>query len=164
MSDGVRTLDGDGLRGALDWYRSIVVAKLAGLTREQATQHVMPSGTTALGVVKHLAWVEVEWFQQCVAGEAVDLPADVDEHVDASFQLDADDTPESVVRFYDSVCARSRQIVAERSLDDHTLVPHPYFGICTVEWVLYHLTRETAQHLGHLDILCEMTDGRTGYG
>jgi hypothetical protein len=28
--------------------------------------------------------------------------------------------------------------------------------------VLHHLVEETARHLGHLDLLCELADGRTG--
>jgi len=31
-----------------------------------------------------------------------------------------------------------------------------------LRWVLHHLVEETARHLGHLDVLCEMADGRTG--
>jgi Protein of unknown function (DUF664) len=30
-------------------------------------------------------------------------------------------------------------------------------------WVLIHMIEETARHAGHLDILRELVDGRTGY-
>ena len=48
-------------------------------------------------------------------------------------------------------------VIADSSLDetgarsDHTL-----------RWVLHHLVEETARHLGHLDLLCELADGRVG--
>ena len=32
----------------------------------------------------------------------------------------------------------------------------------TLRWVLMHLIEETARHNGHIDILREMADGRTG--
>ena len=42
-------------------------------------------------------------------------------------------------------------------------MPHEYFGFVTLRWILLHMTRETARHAGHLDILRELTDGQTGY-
>ena len=32
----------------------------------------------------------------------------------------------------------------------------------TLRWVLVHMLEETARHLGHIDILRELVDGRTG--
>lgn len=31
-----------------------------------------------------------------------------------------------------------------------------------LRWILLHLTEETSRHNGHLDILRELADGRTG--
>ena len=31
-----------------------------------------------------------------------------------------------------------------------------------VRWVLTHMIEETARHVGHLDVLRELTDGLTG--
>lgn len=33
----------------------------------------------------------------------------------------------------------------------------------SLRWILHHLVEETARHLGHLDLLCELADGRTGW-
>jgi hypothetical protein len=163
MLEGTRELDRAALIASLDEQRVIAANKARGLTRDQSIAVVMPSGTTLLGVVRHLAWVEVEWFQQIVAGRDVALPADEHPDVDASFVVAEGDTPESVLAFYDSVCAESRAIVDERNLDDVTAGAHPYFGRCTIGWVLHHMIRETARHAGHADILREQTDGSAGF-
>jgi Protein of unknown function (DUF664) len=39
---------------------------------------------------------------------------------------------------------------------------HSAAGIVDLRWVLVHMIEETARHAGHMDILREETDGRTG--
>jgi hypothetical protein len=163
MLDGTRVLDRAALIASLDEQRMIAANKLRGLTRADSVAVTMPSGTTLLGVVKHLAWVEVEWFQRIVAGREVDLPEDAEPDVDASFVLADGDTPDSILVLYDAACAESRAIVEERRLDDVTVGAHPDFGRCTIGWILHHMIRETARHAGHADILRELTDGSTGF-
>jgi Protein of unknown function (DUF664) len=48
----------------LDLYRGIVAGKLTGLGEQDARRRLVPSATTLLGLVKHLAAVEREWFGQ----------------------------------------------------------------------------------------------------
>jgi hypothetical protein len=62
-----------------------------------------------------------------------------------------------------ATCARSREILERHSLDDVTLLPHWYFGHTTARFVLFHLVRETSRHVGHMDVLRELTDGATGF-
>jgi uncharacterized damage-inducible protein DinB len=158
MSEGVKELNDAELFESLDWNRQIVVRKLEGLTFEQATAVVTPSGLTLLGVAKHLAWVERAWFEHHLLGapeEAVDI--------DASFQFEASTTVADVIADYQQSCARARKGVEEAaSLDVHTINPHWFFGIVTLRWILLHMIRETARHAGHMDILRELTDGQTG--
>ena len=47
---------------ALDRHRDVVVWKLEGLDEEEARRPRVPSGTSLLGLVKHLTWVEYGWF------------------------------------------------------------------------------------------------------
>jgi len=159
----VRFLDRDALVTSLDEQRMILAGKLRGLSREQAEAVAMPSGTTLLGLANHLAWVEIEWFQSVVAGRPIDLPAEVEPGVDASFSVADDASTESVLAFYDDACAASRLVLDEFGLDDVTKGAHWYFGHCSVAWVLHHMIRETARHAGHADILRELTDGTTGF-
>ncbi len=59
---------------------------------------------------------------------------------------------------------RSREIVQQSpSLEIRSIIPQDYFGIVTLRWILLHMTKETARHAGHVDILREFTDGQTGF-
>ena len=62
------------LAGFLDYYRAVIVRKVAGLSREEATRRVVPSDSTLLGVVKHLGFVERGWFQSGIGGQTFEVP------------------------------------------------------------------------------------------
>jgi hypothetical protein len=80
----------------------------------------------------------------------------------ASFSVDGL-TISDVVDDYQRACERSRAVVAEAaSLEVQTIEPHWFFEIVTLRWILFHMTRETARHAGHMDVLRELTDGQTG--
>jgi hypothetical protein len=146
------------LSGFLDWYRAVAERKLDGLDRDEATSIAMPSGTTMLGIVRHLAWDERGWFGHHYSGAT-----DEREDVDQSFVRAPDETVDSVISDYRAACARSRAIVeAAPSLDAPAAVEHRVFGAVTLRWIMMHMIEETARHAGHLDILRELTDGRTG--
>ena len=158
--DDVRDLDEAQLFSSLDWNRSVVVRKLDGLTLEQATHLVTPSGVTLLGVVRHLAWCERCWFGHFFLGESND---GVDDD-DASFSVKAVSSVEEVIADYLAAVERSREIVRDQpSLEVRSALPHEYFGFVTLRWILLHMANETTRHAGHLDILRELTDGQTGY-
>jgi len=157
MTD-VRQLDAEQLSGSLNWFRGIVVNKLRGLDVEAATRHRLPSGVTLLGIAKHLTLVEEEWFETVLSG--VEKPA---WGPDEGFGVTVDDTVETVIAAYEAQCERSRAIVAGRAADEPSTLPHFFFGTVTTEWVLFHMNRETAQHVGHMDVLRELTDGAVGY-
>ena len=69
---------------------------------------------SALGVVKHLGWVERGWFRDVFAGEDVEA---IDEDGDNSpeFAIGGDETVESVLTFYRAEVEHSRR-VAHRTL------------------------------------------------
>jgi hypothetical protein len=157
--DAVRDLDDARLLGFLDWNRSVAVRKLDGLTFEEATRVRMPTGVTLLGIVRHLAWDERGWFEHFFLGEPDDA-VDTDE----SFAVDSVSSVDEVVADYLAAVERSREIVREAaSFDARSVLPHDYFGIVTLGWIVLHMATETARHAGHLDILRELTDGETGY-
>jgi uncharacterized damage-inducible protein DinB len=146
------------LTGFLDWYRGVAEHKVAGLTFEEATRVSTPTGLTILGTINHLAWVEKRWFEYHFKGED---PDDLDAH--RSFELGPTDTIESVLERYRGACAEARRTVAdEPSLDALAKVEHRHFGATSLRWILLHMIEETARHAGHLDIVRELTDGRTG--
>lgn len=157
MEDG-EAAEREELEGFVEWFRTVAVNKVAGLSTEDATRVATPSGMTALSVIKHLAWVEGFWYGTHFAGDEPD-PRDNA----SSFALAPGDTTESVLADYAAACDRSRRIVAAApSLDTRSRRPHWHFDLVTLRWVLIHMVEETARHAGHLDILRELTDGQTG--
>ena len=145
----------------LDLYRGIVRRKLTGVSEADARQRLVPSLTTLVGLVRHLAAVERGWFQLTLAQRPPERITGRFRSGDASWQPDADETIESILADYDEACAESRRIAAGLRLDD--VAPHNRMGQVSLRWVYVHLIEETARHAGHADILRELTDGRTGF-
>ena len=149
------------LSAFLDRYRETILWKLEGVTTEQASARLVPSASTLLGIVKHLAYVERGWFPIYFAGGPVNYPWAEDEpDPDIDFRVSVTDTIESVSRLYREEIVRSREIVAGASLDD--LSKEQNRGPRTLRWNMVHMIEETARHAGHADILRELTDGAIG--
>ncbi len=79
------------LVGVLNELRAVMLWKLDGLDREQASRPMVPSGTSLLGIVKHLAWVERWWFVDFIGGEKLDYPWS-EEDPDADFRVEDHET------------------------------------------------------------------------
>ena len=144
------------LEAFLDLYRGIVVRKVSGVSEDEARRRLVPSLTTLAGVVKHLAAVEREWFQEVLA----ERPRDTDAG-DQSWTIGAQESLDGLVRQYEAECAQSRRTAARHALDDS--VPHARLGRVSLRWIYVHMIEETARHAGHADILRELTDGSTGF-
>ena len=159
---GVRRNEGETLGGFLDWYRAVVERKVEGLTLDQARTARTTSGLSPLGVVKHLAWVELGWFREIFAGEEVDR-FDGEGDNSAEFALDADDTVDFILAFYRTEVDNSRRVVAESSsLEDLSAKATKFRGHVSLRWILVHMLEETARHAAHLDLMRETIDGKTG--
>lgn len=144
----------------LDLYRRVVAWKLDGLTLEEAAQPLVPSGTSLLGLVKHLAFVERYWFQIVIQGSDIDRGYDRSEP-DADYRIEPGETIASVLALYERECATSRTIISTFDvLDSVELLDRP--GNTTIRDILVHMVEESARHAGHMDILRELTDGATG--
>lgn len=150
------------LAGFLDHYRRAMLEVCAGLSEEGLRRSVVPSGTTLLGIVKHLAYVERGWFQENVANEPFDYPFPEDDP-DADFRIGDDETSEQIFELYRAACERSRAALAAASLDDPILNPKRSRDY-NVRWVVVHMIEETARHVGQADIIREQIDGLTEVG
>lgn len=159
---GVRSGERATLEGFLDWYRSVVERKVVGLTVVDATRPMTPTGMSALGVVKHLGWVERGWFRETFAGEDVEA-IDVDGDNSAEFAISSEDTIDSVIGFYRNEAEESRRISRTAdSLDALSVKETPYRERVSLRWVMVHVLEETARHAGHLDLIREEIDGQVG--
>lgn len=145
----------------LDLQRATLLWKTEGLTFEQLTHRHVSSKTTLLGLVKHLTDVERWWFSSVFDGQT-DAPYYWEKNgvFDSEFDIDPTDNIDAIVQLYNDECERSRVIVARAdSLEDiaaHPDKPH------NLRWILNHMIEETARHVGHADILRELTDGAIG--
>lgn len=153
----------------LDYHRATLLMKVEGLTEEQARYSPVRSGTSLLGLVRHLAECERWWFRRCAAGEDVDPIYSDEADPDRDWHPGPDDTLAEAIATYQAECERSRQIVASApSLDAVTPLAssgseptHPRRNQ-NLRWILAHMVEETARHNGHADIIREMIDGMTG--
>jgi hypothetical protein len=148
------------LTGLLDHHRATAVWKASGLTEEQARRVHLPSELmTVAGLLAHLTLNEWFWFGVVVDGEEDTWKAKLADDPDAEFRIPPDRTLESLLAAYEAQCARSREIVAKHDLADEVTHEGDAFN---VRWVVAHMVEETARHVGHLDLLRELTDGLTG--
>jgi len=150
------------LSGFLDHYRATILGICAGLSEEQLRRQMVPSGTSLLGMIHHLAYVELGWFEETIAGRSVEYPFEEDDP-DIDFLVPPDMDAQAVFDLYRRQCARSREILAAASLDDPVKGIHRSADY-NVRWVVVHMIEETARHAGHADILREQIDGATGTG
>jgi hypothetical protein len=148
------------LEGFLEYHRRVVGEKVRGLSEDDARERLVPSLTTPIGLVKHAAAVERNWFQHWLGGRPREQISGNARGDDASFHVGEDETVAGVVAEYEEACAESRRIAAGFDLDD--TVPQDQLGQVSLRWIYVHLIREHARHIGHADILREQIDGATG--
>ncbi|MCA2218108.1 DinB family protein [Jidongwangia harbinensis] len=141
------------LEAFLDAYRAELAGALRGVSEEQARRRLVPSRTTLVGLVKHAAAVERNWFFHTLARLPREQIAGNSTGDDASWDVRPTETLADVVAEYEDVCRQSRRLAADVDLGD--TVPHPRLGMVSLRYVYVHLIRELARHCGHADILRE---------
>ncbi|KUN82708.1 hypothetical protein AQJ66_21445 [Streptomyces bungoensis] len=147
------------LHTSLDRHRDAVLWKIQGLDDEQLRRPMTPTGTTLLGLVKHLASVEYGWLVETFGGEVEPLWFDPYERED--MHVAPGETTDRIVAFYGRARAAADRTVTALPLD--TLGrPSWRDDSVSLRWTLVHVIEETARHAGHLDILRELIDGATG--
>jgi uncharacterized damage-inducible protein DinB len=147
------------LQVALDRHRDVVLWKLQGLDDEQLRRVLTPSGTSLLGLVKHLAAVEYAWFCETFGRDTEALPF-VDDDPDADLRVEAEESTADIIAFYGRARAAADKVISEVELEETGTA---WFGDpVSMRWVLVHMLEETARHAGHMDIVRELIDGATG--
>ena len=147
------------LHVALQRHRDVVLWKIEGLDDDQLRRQMTPSGTSLLGIVKHLAAVEYGWFCSTFGREMEPMPFD-EEAPEADLRIAPGETTTDIVDFYNRACSAADVVIGEVGLEE---LGDAWFGEqVSMRWVLIHMVEETARHAGHMDILRELTDGATG--
>ncbi|MDM4721505.1 DinB family protein [Micromonospora sp. WMMA1363] len=138
--------------GFLDYLRDSIADKIADVPEPAVRTAGVPSGTSLLGLIKHLTTVERFYFLE----EPIT-------NIRRAFRPTREDTIASVLADYRRTTAQANQIIdtwtdlaqpAPR-LPGQTLAP-------SQRWVLVHMIEETGRHAGHADIIREQIDGSTG--
>lgn len=153
------------LEAWLDYHRKTLAWKCDGLTAEQLRERaVSPSTMSLLGLIRHMAEVERNWFQRRLAG--ADAPPLYYSKDDPDGDFDNVDTADVDEAFatWRTECEDARCVLAEfTSLDDTGNAPRdPRGRSVSVRWVLVHMIEEYARHNGHADLLRQRIDGATG--
>ena len=152
------------LREYLRAYRITLRMKTDGLTPEQlATQSVPPSTMSLLGLVRHLAKVERDWFRIRAAGN--DVPRLYWSEADRDEAFTGAVADESVVA--EAFAHWEREVAfAEAFVEEHLDLGEVYTyrddDTISLRELLLHMVEEYARHCGHADLLRECLDGRTG--
>ena len=143
-----------------------LLGKLDGLSEYDARRPLTPTGTNLLGLVKHVASVELGYF-----GEVFGRPSgrhlpwyDDGASPDADMWATAGETREDVVELHRFAAAHRDATIEALPLDASGEVPWwpEERRRVTLHQILVHMCVERAHHLGHADILRELIDGTAG--
>jgi uncharacterized damage-inducible protein DinB len=151
------------LHAWLEYHRATLALKCDGLSDAQLRERAVPPSTMSLlGIVRHMADVELHWFRRVMHGEPI-----VGGHYwsetnrDGEFD-DVDDAPaEEAFATWRAECDQAREIAAPLSLDATGIWPRTGERV-SLRWVLVHMIEEYARHNGHADLIRESIDGSTG--
>ena len=149
------------LTAFLDFQRATLALKCEGLSDDQLRQRaVPPSALSLLGLVRHMAEVERNWFRPVLGGEPFSLIFGQDMDVEAAFREVATADVAEAFRAWHAECDHARTLVAAApSFDVRGFRGNSWFSL---RWVVTHMIEEYARHNGHADLLRERIDGSTG--
>ena len=150
------------LHEGLRRHRAALLWKLDGLSEYDARRPLTATGTSLLGLVKHVASVEARYF-----GEVFDRPSSEtlsqwQEHDGSDLWASEDETREQIIGFYQRTWEHSDATINELALDAPGHVPWWPEPDTKLFAIMVHVLSESIRHAGHADILREGLDGRTG--
>ena len=153
------------IREYLTNYRLTLGMKCEGLSPEQlARRSVPPSTLSLLGLIRHMARVEHNWFQRSLQGHR-EIPRIFWSPEDHDLDFNAVTGDAAMVK--EAFAAWKAQIAAadewlDRLTDLDEMVLTPGGEPASIRDILIHMIEEYARHCGHADLLRECIDGRTG--
>ncbi|HEV2451003.1 MAG TPA: DinB family protein [Streptosporangiaceae bacterium] len=147
--------------------RDALLWKLEGLSEYDIRRPMTPTGTNLLGVVKHVASVELGYL-----GETFGRPSDEplpwfaeDAEPNADMWATVSESREQIVGLYHRVWAHSDATITALPLDAPGRVPWwpEERNPVTLHEILVRMVAETNRHAGHADIVRELIDRSIGY-
>jgi uncharacterized damage-inducible protein DinB len=150
----------------LDKQRRALLEKLDGVGERDLRWPMTQTGTNLLGLVKHVASVELGYF-----GEVFDRPSNVPlpwldqgAEINADMWARAEESHEEIVALYVRAAEHADATIEALELDSTGRVPWwpPERQQVSLQQIMVHFTVEIARHAGHADIIRELIDGAAG--
>jgi uncharacterized damage-inducible protein DinB len=150
----------------LQTAREALLWKLEGLSEYDIRRPLTPTGTNLLGLVKHVASVEIGYFGDTFArpfGEPLPWWEDGAEP-NADMWATADESRDQIAGLYHRAWEHSDATIDALALDAIGHVPWwpAERAEVTLHRILVHVIAETNRHCGHADIVRELIDGAVG--
>jgi uncharacterized damage-inducible protein DinB len=145
--------------------REALLWKLDGLSEYDIRRPMVPTGTNLLGLVKHVASVELGYLGDTFGRPSGEPLPWFEEGAEpnADMWATADESREDIVGLYHRAWAHGDATVDALALD---AIGHvPWWGErseVTLHQILVHMIAETDRHAGHADIVRELIDGTAG--
>ena len=154
------------LLGYLQAGREAVLWKLEGLSEYDVRRPFTPTGTNLLGLVKHLATVELGYFGETFArpsGEPLPWLAQDAEPSDDMWATAAE-SRDQIIALYHRAWLHADTTIGMLALEATGHVPWwpADRSEVTLHRIMAHVTAETHRHAGHADIVRELIDGSAG--
>ena len=154
------------LRHYLQQAREALLWKLDGLSEYEVRRPMVPTGTNLLGLVKHVATMELGYFGDTFGRPpAESLPWFAEgAEVNADMWATAEESREQIVGLYRRAWAHSDATIDALALDAVGRVPWwpDERSQASLHRILVHMIAETNRHAGHADIVRELIDGAVG--
>ena len=162
-------MDLDAAKADLHHYlriaRDAVAWKLDGLDDYDLRRPLTPTGTNLLGLVKHLASIELGYLGDVFGRPSgVELPwFDEGAEPNADMWATPDESRDAIVELYRRAGEHGDATIDALPLDAPGRVPWwGERGDVTLHTILVHLIAEYHRHAGHADIVRELIDGTAG--
>ena len=156
------------LRRYLQESRDALLWKLDGLGERDLRMPRTPTGTNLIGIVKHMANVEIGYFGDTFGREWPTPEERIAEHVfetdpQADWYASEDETCDGIIDLYRRVWVFADATIEELPLD--ALGSVPWWGEgnqVSLERIIVHVITDLSRHVGQADILREQLDGAAG--
>ena len=112
--------------------------------------------------MRHLGVVEDDWLREVLLGEEQPDPYCTPENPDGDLLDGTPATAEADLAAYRERVAAVRDAQASWTDLDAPVRGRVGDRPLNLRWILVHMIEEYARHVGHLDLLREAIDGRTG--
>lgn len=154
------------LKMYLQQGREALLWKLEGLSEYDLRRPLTPTGTNLLGLVKHVAAMDGEYFGMVFGrpfpGGFPSLADDAPQNAD--MWATPDESSASIIGGYKKVWLHSNETIDTLDPESPGVVPwwSEQSENTTLGRILVHMTVETQRHVGQADIVREFIDGEVG--